>query len=151
MNTRTIFVNIFRWIVLLFMQVFLLRNLNFYNLPTPFLYVLFILALPFGIPNFLLFCIAFGTGLTLDAFYDTLGVHTAACVALAFVRILFISVSVNRDAFDEPEPSLGNMGLKWFSLYAVICILVHHIVVFGFVGVNFSLSLLKFFTLWEDV
>jgi rod shape-determining protein MreD len=130
MNTRTIFVNIFRWIVLLFMQVFLLRNLNFYNLPTPFLYVLFILALPFGIPNFLLFCIAFGTGLTLDAFYDTLGVHTAACVALAFVRILFISVSVNRDAFDEPEPSLGNMGLKWFSLYAVICILVHHIVVF---------------------
>jgi rod shape-determining protein MreD len=130
MNSKTIFINIFRWFVLLFVQVFLLRNLSFYNLSTPFIYVLFILVLPFGIPNLLLFIIAFGTGLTLDTFYDTLGVHTTACVALAFVRILFISVSVNRDAFDEPEPSLGNMGFKWFSIYAMLCIFVHHFVVF---------------------
>ncbi|MFA6277859.1 MAG: rod shape-determining protein MreD [Pedobacter sp.] len=130
MNSKTIFINIFRWFVLLFVQVFLLRNLSFYNLSTPFIYVLFILVLPFGIPNLLLFIIAFGTGLTLDTFYDTLGVHTTACVALAFVRILFISVSVNRDAFDEPEPSLGNMGFKWFSIYAILCIFVHHFVVF---------------------
>ena len=130
MNSKTIFINIFRWFVLLFVQVFLLRNLSFYNLSTPFIYILFILVLPFGIPNLLLFFIAFGTGLTLDSFYDTLGVHTTACVALAFVRILFISVSVNRDAFDEPEPSLGNMGFKWFSIYAILCIFVHHFVVF---------------------
>ncbi|MBB2147119.1 rod shape-determining protein MreD [Pedobacter sp. LMG 31464] len=130
MNSKTIFINIFRWFVLLFVQVFLLRNLSFYDLSTPFIYVLFILVLPFGIPNLLLFIIAFGTGLTLDSFYDTLGVHTTACVALAFVRILFISVSVNRDAFDEPEPSLGNMGFKWFSIYAILCIFVHHFVVF---------------------
>jgi len=138
MNSKTILINIFRWIVLLFVQIFLLRNLNFYSLPTPFLYVLFILVLPFGIPNLLLFCIAFGTGLALDAFYDTLGVHTTACVALAFVRILFISVSVNRDAFDEPEPSLGNMGFKWFSFYTVICILVHHLVVFFLEAFKFT-------------
>lgn len=130
MNSKTIFLNIFRWIVLLFVQIFLLRNLSFYNLSTPFVYVLFILVLPFRIPNLLLFIIAFGTGLTMDAFYDTMGVHTTACVALAFVRILFISVSLNRDAIDEPEPSLGNMGFKWFSIYAVLCIFVHHLVVF---------------------
>lgn len=114
----------------MFVQIFLLRNMGFYDLSTPFVYVLFLLVLPFGIPNLLLFLIAFGTGLTLDAFYDTLGVHTTACVALAFVRILFISISVTRDAFDEPEPSLGNMGFKWFSIYAILCILAHHLVVF---------------------
>ncbi|RZL34606.1 MAG: rod shape-determining protein MreD [Pedobacter sp.] len=130
MNSKTILLNIFRWIVLLFVQIFLLRNLNYYNLSTPFIYILFILVLPFRIPNLLLFLLAFGTGLTIDAFYDTLGVHTTACVALAFVRILFISVSVNRDAFDEPEPSLGNMGFKWFMLYAFLCTIVHHIIVF---------------------
>ncbi len=130
MNSRTILINIFRWIVLLFVQIFLLRNLSFYNLSTPFIYVLFILILPFRTPNLLLFLIAFGTGLTLDTFYDTLGVHTTACVALAFVRILFISVSLNRDAIDDPEPSLGNMGFKWFSIYAVLCTFVHHLVVF---------------------
>ncbi|TCC87057.1 rod shape-determining protein MreD [Pedobacter frigiditerrae] len=130
MNSKTIFLNIFRWVVLLFVQIFLLRNLSFYNLSTPFVYVLFILVLPFRIPNLLLFLIAFGTGLTMDAFYDTMGVHTSACVALAFVRILFISVSLNRDAIDDPEPSLGNMGFKWFSIYAVLCIFVHHLVLF---------------------
>jgi rod shape-determining protein MreD len=138
MNSRTILINIFRWIVLLFVQIFLLRNLNFYNLSTPFVYVLFILALPFGIPNLLLFLIAFGTGLTLDAFYDTFGVHTTACVVLAFVRILFISVSVNRDALDEPEPSLGNMGFKWFSIYAIICIFTHHLFVFFLEAFKFT-------------
>lgn len=130
MNGRTILVNIFRWLLLLFVQIFFLRNMAFYNLSTPFLYVLFMLVLPFGVPNLLLYIIAFVTGLTLDAFYDTLGVHTTACVALAFVRILFISVSLNRDAVDEPEPSLGNMGFKWFSLYAVLCIFVHHFILF---------------------
>ena len=141
MNSKTILLNIFRWFLLLFLQIFLLRNLNFYNLPTPFLYTLFILVLPFGIPNLLLFLISFGTGLTLDAFYDTLGVHTTACVALAFVRILFISVSLNRDAFDEPEPSLGNMGIKWFSLYAFICIMAHHILVFYLEAFKFTAAL----------
>ena len=130
MNSKTILLNLFRWVILLFVQIFLLRNLIFYNLSTPFIYVLFLLVLPFRIPNLLLFIIAFGTGLTIDTFYDTIGVHTTACVALAFVRILFISVSLNRDAIDEPEPSLGNMGIKWFSLYAVLCIFVHHIFVF---------------------
>lgn len=140
MNSRTIFINIFRWFILLFVQIFLLRNLNYYNLTTPFIYTLFILVLPFRIPNLLLFILAFFTGLTMDAFYDTLGVHTSACAVLALVRILFISVSVNRDAFDEPEPSLGNMGFKWFTLYALICILMHHLVVFFLEAFKFSES-----------
>ena len=130
MNVKIVLVNILRWIILLFVQIFLLRNLNFYSLSTPFIYVLFILALPFGLPNIVVFLLALVTGLTLDSFYDTLGVHTSACIVLAFVRILFISVSVNREAFDEPEPSLGNMGFKWFSIYATLCILFHHLVLF---------------------
>jgi rod shape-determining protein MreD len=130
MNGKLILINIIRWIALLFVQIFLLRNMAFYNLSTPFIYILFIMVLPFGIPNLLLYIIAFATGLTLDTFYDTLGVHTSACVALAFMRISFISISLNREAIDEPEPSLGNMGFKWFSLYAVLCIFIHHIVLF---------------------
>ncbi|MCY1552408.1 hypothetical protein D9M68_888010 [compost metagenome] len=86
----------------------------------------------------MLYLIAFGTGLTVDAFYDTLGVHTTACVALAFVRISFITISLNRDSVDEPEPTLGNMGLKWFSLYAILCILVHHLFVFFLEAFKFT-------------
>ena len=138
MNSRLLLVNVVRWVILLFMQIFLLRNMSFYDLATPFVYVLFLLILPFRVPNFFLYLIAFGTGLTLDAFYDTIGVHTAACIALIFVRILFISVSVNRDNFDETEPTLGNMGFKWFSLYAILCILAHHLVLFLLEAFKFS-------------
>jgi len=130
MNSKAILINVFRWIVLLFVQIFLLRNIGFYNLSTTFIYILFILILPFNLPNLALYLFAFITGLTVDAFYDTLGVHTSACVALAFVRILFISVSLNREAIDEPEPSLGNMGFPWFVLYASLSILIHHLIVF---------------------
>ncbi|HMI01372.1 MAG TPA: hypothetical protein VK541_02760 [Pedobacter sp.] len=130
MNSKLILANVVRWVILLLVQILLLRNLSLYNMATPFLYILFLLLLPFGIPNILLYIIAFATGLTLDAFYDTLGVHTAACVMLAFVRILFISVTVSRDGFDEPEPTLGNMGFRWFMLYALLCIFSHHIVLF---------------------
>jgi rod shape-determining protein MreD len=130
MSSKLILANIVRWVILLLVQILLLRNLSLYNMATPFLYILFLLLLPFGIPNILLYIIAFATGLTLDAFYDTLGVHAAACVMLVFVRILFISVTVSRDGFDEPEPTLGNMGFRWFMLYALLCIFSHHIVLF---------------------
>jgi len=130
MNTKLIFINIARWLLLLFVQIFLLRNIGFYNLSTPFVYALFILILPFNLPNLALYLLAFFTGLTMDAFYDTMGVHISACVLMAFSRIIFISISLNRDSIDEPEPSLGNMGFKWFGLYALVCIFMHHLAVF---------------------
>ncbi|TDG36768.1 rod shape-determining protein MreD [Pedobacter changchengzhani] len=130
MNSRTIIINIVRWVLLLFVQVFLLKNMGFYDLSTPFIYVLFLLLLPFNIPNILLYIIAFGTGLTLDAFYDTMGVHATACVVLAFVRISFIAISLNKDAHDDPEPSLSYMGFQWFALYSLLCIIAHHLVLF---------------------
>lgn len=148
MNSRLVLVNIVRWFVLLLIQILLLRNLSFYNMATPFVYIIFLLLVPFGTPNLLLYLIAFVTGITLDAFYDTLGVHTAACVALAFVRILFISVTMNRDGFDEPEPTLGNMGFKWFIIYAFLCTTAHHLVLFfleTFRLAEFSYTLLRCF------
>jgi rod shape-determining protein MreD len=125
--SKTIIVNLIRFIVLVFIQVFLLKNINLYGLSTPYLYILFILLLPFEVPNILLFALAFILGITIDAFYDTPGLHAAACVLLAFVRISFISITVQKDGFDnEPEPTLSIMGFRWFFTYAVILTLVHH-------------------------
>lgn len=136
---RILFSNMSRFIVLVLLQVFLLKNIGYYNLATPFLYILFILLLPFGIPNGLLFLLAFLTGLTVDIFYDTLGLNAAACTVLAYVRVIFISVTVQRDGFDnEPEPSLGIMGFRWFFFYAIILTFFHHLVLFTFETFRFS-------------
>jgi rod shape-determining protein MreD len=130
--SRTIIINVLRFIVLVFIQVFLLKNITLYNLSTPYFYILFILLLPFETPNVLLFVLAFVLGLTIDAFYDTPGLHAAACVVLAFVRILFISVTVQKEGFDnEPEPTLSIMGFRWFFSYALVLTLVHHFFLFN--------------------
>lgn len=136
---RVILSNLVRFVLLIALQVFFLKNFGFYNLASPFLYILFILLLPFGIPNLLLFILAFGTGLTVDVFYDTLGLNAAACTILAFVRIIFISVTVQKDGFDnEPDPSLGIMGFRWFFFYASLLTIIHHFVLFTFETFRFT-------------
>jgi rod shape-determining protein MreD len=141
--SKTIIVNLLRFIVLVFIQVFLLKNIDLYNLSTPYFYILFILLLPFEVPNVLLFILAFILGITIDAFYDTPGLHAAACVMLAFVRIVFISITVQKDGFDnEPEPTLSIMGFRWFLTYAIVLTLVHHFFLINLEA--FSLSQIEF-------
>jgi hypothetical protein len=97
------------------------------------------LLLPFEIPNLLLFLLAFILGLTVDAFYDTPGLHAASCVLLAFVRVLFISITVQKDGFDnEPEPTLSIMGFRWFFTYALVLTLFHHFFLFNLEVFRFS-------------
>jgi rod shape-determining protein MreD len=136
---RTIIINLIRFILLVFIQVFLLKNITLYNLSTPYFYILFILLLPFETPNLLLFLLAFILGLSIDAFYNTPGLHAASCVLLALVRILFISITVQKEGFDnEPEPTVSVMGLRWFFTYALVLTLFHHFFLFNLEVFRFS-------------
>ncbi|MBD1366722.1 rod shape-determining protein MreD [Mucilaginibacter sp. ZT4R22] len=130
--SRIILMNLVRFIMLIFLQVFLLKNVALYDLSTPYLYILFILLLPFETPNIVLFILSFLVGLTIDMFYDTPGLHAAACTVLALVRVMFISITVQKDGFDnEPEPTLSIMGFRWFFTYALVLTLFHHFFLFN--------------------
>ncbi len=130
MNNNLI-ANFLRFLILILIQVGLFKNIGYYNLASPLPYILFILLLPIGISNFMLFVLAFITGLTVDAFYDSIGVHAAACVTLAWFRIFFHRITLDIDAQESSgTPSWGNMGFKWFATYVVLSTLIHHIVLF---------------------
>nr|WP_294942731.1 rod shape-determining protein MreD [uncultured Mucilaginibacter sp.] len=130
--SRIILMNLVRFVMLIFLQVFLLKNVALYDLSTPYLYILFILLLPFETPNIVLFILSFLVGLTIDMFYDTPGLHAAACTVLALVRVMFISITVQKDGFDnEPEPTLSIMGFRWFFTYALVLTLFHHFFLFN--------------------
>ncbi|MFC3197350.1 rod shape-determining protein MreD [Parapedobacter deserti] len=123
--------NIARFIVLLMLQVFLFKNIGYYNLATPYPYILFVLLLPVGIPNVILYSLAFMTGITVDAFYDTLGVNAAACVALAFGRIALIRVSLQTDNYESyMTPLWGTVPFRWYFVYVSLLTLFHHTVLF---------------------
>jgi rod shape-determining protein MreD len=105
----------------------MLKNTITYGLNVPYLYILFILLLPFETPNWLLFLLAFTMGISIDLFNDTLGLHAISCTILALFRILLISITVQKDNYDhDPEPSLGLMGFRWFFLYVLILTFIHH-------------------------
>lgn len=128
---KIIVYNIVRFILLIIFQVAVLKNVGYYNIAIPLPYILFILLLPLGTPNFILFLLSLLTGLTIDAFYDSIGVHAAACVALAYFRIFFLNITLEVDQRESFQtPSWGNMKFKWFSTYIVLATIVQHLVLF---------------------
>lgn len=123
--------NIIRFLVLVALQVFLFKNIGYYNLATPFPYILFILLLPVGISNFVLYLIAFITGIAVDAFYDTLGMNAAAAVALAWGRIIFLRITLQTDNYESyMTPAWGTVPFRWYFLYVLILSLFHHSILF---------------------
>jgi len=144
---RIIIFNIIRFLVLLILQVAVLKNIGYYNIAVAFPYILIILLLPIGLPNLLLYTLAFFTGLSIDAFYDSIGIHAAACVALAYFRIFFHKITIELDEQESfNTPSWGNMGFKWYSTYIVLSVLIHHVVLFfveAFSFYNFIHTLLS--------
>ncbi|ERJ59982.1 hypothetical protein [Sphingobacterium paucimobilis] len=150
---RVFIFNIIRFVVLTILQVAVFKNIGYYNIAALFPYILIILLLPTGMPNFFLFLAAFLTGLTVDAFYDSMGVHAAACVALAWFRIFFHKITLDVDEQAFQTPSWGNMGFKWFSAYLLLGTLVHHLVlffteVFSFQDILYTLASIFFSSLF---
>jgi rod shape-determining protein MreD len=97
----------------------------------PYLYVLFILALPLNMSRSLLLVLAFVLGLSIDTFVGTPGVHAFACVFVAFVREPLLKLLLPRDDNHELfTPSMRSLGEGVYLKYAVLMVFIHHIVLF---------------------
>ena len=78
--------NLIRFILLLMMQVYVLNTIpHLHQFITPYIYFLFVLWLPFNISRIGLLITGFITGMALDYFTMTPGLHAAACVLVAAV------------------------------------------------------------------
>src|ERR1700758_4132054 len=123
--------NIGRFTVLVLLQVLIVKNINLGRYFIFFPYVLFILLLPFNTPKPLTLILAYVLGLTIDMFYDTQGMHAAACITMAYIRSFVLELFAPREGYDEQlKPTITYMGVGWFSSYAAVLILVHHFVLF---------------------
>jgi rod shape-determining protein MreD len=132
--------NIIRFIALLFLQVLILDNINFGGHVNPYLYVYFILLLPFEVPGWLLLFSSFALGFGIDIFSGTLGMHSASSVLMAFARPIVIkSISSSKEYEAGMQPSIADLGFRWFLTYTIILVFIHHfslfyIEVFRFTG-----------------
>lgn len=119
------------FILLVLFQGLILNNVEFGGYIVPFLYVVFILALPFETPSWLVLILGFVLGVAIDSFSSTLGMHTAATVVMAFCRAFLLKLVEPRGGYEfNSKPSVQDMGITWYLLYAVILVLIHHLFLF---------------------
>lgn len=123
--------NIIRFFVFILIQVFILNNIRLGGYINPYLYVYFILLLPFETPKWLLLISAFLLGLGVDYFSDTMGMHAASSVLMAFSRPLVLSLISSKREYEQGiTPSISDLGFRWFFSYSLILVLIHHLLYF---------------------
>lgn len=138
--------NILRFILLVLVQVLLINNIELGRFINPSIYVLFLIVLPFETPKWLVLILGFVLGITIDAFQDTVGMHAAACVFLAYVRPGVLKLFSPRDGYEfGTQPTVQYLGIPWFLSYAGILILLHHLVLFYLEAFHFSEFFSTFF------
>ncbi len=138
--------NIFRFIILVLVQVLLIKNIELGRFINPFIYVLFIVILPFETPKVVLLFAAFMMGITIDMFYDTPGMHAAACVLMAYVRPGILKIFSPRDGYEiGTQPTIQYLGVPWFLSYSAILIVLHHLILFYLEKFQFSQFFSTFF------
>lgn len=119
------------FILLILFQGLILNNIELGGYIVPFLYVLFILGLPFETPNWMVLIFGFILGIAIDSFSSTLGMHTSAAVFMAFCRAYLLKIVEPRGGYEfNTKPTVQSMGIMWYLLYASILVFLHHIFLF---------------------
>lgn len=138
--------NIIRFIVLVAVQVLIIKNIELGRFINPFIYVLFIVVLPFETPKWVLLLSGFTVGITIDMFYDTSGMHAVACVFMAYVRPGILKLFSPRDGYEfGTQPTIQYLGVPWFLSYSGILIFLHHLILFYIEVFRFSEFFSTFF------
>ncbi len=122
--------NIRRFIVLILVQVFVLNNIRFLGYINPYIYMLFIFALPVRFSRAISLILAFILGLIIDSFTNTLGMHTFATVLIAFLRNPIIKLFVSIEEGVNPIPSFFTFGTATYIKYIISLVFIHHITFF---------------------
>jgi len=119
------------FVILILLQVLLFNNIQFSGYINPYVYIMLILLLPVEISAWLLLFISFFTGLTIDFFTGTPGMHTSATVLAGFVRPYILRLISPRDGYEPGAmPSMEIYGFRWFLFYTVIIVIIHHFALF---------------------
>lgn len=138
--------NIFRFILLIAIQVFVLNNIHFMGFINPYIYILFILLWPVKLQRWAGLLLAFVTGLIIDMFNNTPGIHAASAVAIAFLRNPVISIFTSIEEGSNPVPSFYTFGVGAFVKYVITLTFIHHFLLYMlevFTWTDFSQTLLR--------
>ncbi|MDP2424485.1 MAG: rod shape-determining protein MreD [Bacteroidales bacterium] len=130
---------VIRFVVLVLLQVLVLNHVRLGGYMNPYLYVLFVLLLPFSISGWALLMLSFFLGFTVDVFSNTGGIHAAATVLMALFRPNLVKLYYSKEDFEpNASPSLKYMGFQYFLGYSLVLVSIHHLALFSLEVFRFS-------------
>ncbi|MDX5347679.1 MAG: hypothetical protein LPJ89_10705 [Hymenobacteraceae bacterium] len=150
-------IHVFQFLLFLALQILLMPGLVLFDTGFCFIYVAFLLFLPIEVPAVLLLFLGFITGITIDIFYDTGGIHAAASVLLCFLRPFVLKLLTPRDGYESNDTiNIHVMGWRWFLTYTFLLVFMHHLLLFflelGSIRmVGFTMAKVLFSTLFTGV
>lgn len=129
MNRISIREQIFNFIALLLVQLPLIYRITLWDRVFGFFYVGFLVLLPYQISRTYLLIAGFLTGLLVDVFSNTPGIHAGACVFIMYIRNLWLRIV--HDDTDELT-NINHVSLKktGFIFFVFPLVLVHHFIIF---------------------
>ncbi len=135
---------IIQFIILVLIQVLVLDHVLLLGYINPYIYILFILMLPFDINRIYILFIGFLLGISIDFFNDTGGVHAASTLLIAYLRPFILRLSFGL-SYDYKSINLKKADFKKQFLYVVIMVFIHHLLMFSleYFSVNYVLDILK--------
>ncbi len=120
-----------RFIALILVQVLVINNLSLGYYANPYIFPLFVMTLPFSTQQWILILIGFFTGITVDAFSNSMGMHAAACAFMAFARPAALGFLTPKSSYESiDQPGLQSLGYAWFIVYTGLLTLLHHLAYF---------------------
>ena len=140
MNSRQVFPQVLNFFVYLVIQIIIVRNLVLFDVAFCYVYIAFILLLPIEVGGITAMLLGFASGLLVDAFYNTFGIHAAASVFIMFIRQRWLTFLTPRGGYDIGTASTPQaLGLRWFVTYAFPLIFIHHALIFFIEVADFQL------------
>lgn len=137
MNKETLMLTM-NFIVLILLQTFLFNRVYvgvYFSLQ---LYMMAIIFLPAKLPGITVMFLAAITGITTDLLSSSdVGLHLAACVAMAYIRPFVLSKTSPTDIQYE-IPEFDFIHFREYILYVGILVLVHHTVYFMLETLSFK-------------
>ena len=128
---------IFQFFLLLFLQSFLLNNINLFGFINPNLYLLFLIVYRLDGNPTLLIVVGFVMGLLLDLLTQGSGGHTIATLTIAFLRLYIIKFSFGVN-YDVPMGMIRGSLLSQRLMYLILMVVIHHLVLYSVIYFSFN-------------
>ena len=134
----SLFFNLFRFIILLSLQVIVFNNINLFGFISPFPYILFIILYPVNGNKSGLLVASFLLGIILDMFSNSGGIHTTASLLLAYFRPSIFKFAFGV-SYEYQTIKLNDALTPERFSFILVSVLIHHLTLFILEAFQFSL------------